>query len=228
MSSPSVRRTFSAKCSAAVPLIWTSVTLSRMRMLPMSSRVTLPRRHSMGSSHFGSALLRRPISTRNSTMPPSSAPCLGACSRAPGRSRSKPRSARSAPYLERVPLSNQEVGSETSSGAGRRERQKRASMAAISCGVRSAINSSAMTRSSSLGSSRRAGSSIRRWRSSLRMSSAVGGSVQRGSMPASASRPSALRRRAGGTITTLTPLRPARPVRPLRCWRISASWGSSA
>ena len=56
-----------AKPGAALVRISNRVSVSKTRMAPMSRLVTPPSRHSSGTSHFGSALARRPTAMRNCT-----------------------------------------------------------------------------------------------------------------------------------------------------------------
>ena len=66
-------RIASPNCRAAASRTSNLVSLSKMRIAPMSPLPTPPRRHSMGSSQRGSALLRRPMFMRNQDPPPDEA-----------------------------------------------------------------------------------------------------------------------------------------------------------
>ena len=70
MSSPSLTSAASAKRLATLSEISNFVSRSKILIMPISCRVILPRRHSSGRIHFGSALLRRPTSMWNHTIGP--------------------------------------------------------------------------------------------------------------------------------------------------------------
>src|SRR5690606_37920786 len=59
ISSPSLCAAASANRLATLSAISNLVSRSKILIAPISCRVILPRRHRSGSSHFGSALLRR-------------------------------------------------------------------------------------------------------------------------------------------------------------------------
>ena len=175
----------------------------------MSARFNPPLRHSMGSSHFGSAFLLRPMSSRNQTAVRASAPCGSArlCRGGRGRIRAR-RAVRGRSRDRRLP--RLPAGGREARGPAPRRFPRRVPE-----------QQGGDFESSSVGSSLRSGSCKRRRRSSWRISSALGGAAHSTSTLAPAIRLSARRRDLCGTSRTQTPLRPARPVRPERC--ISAS-----
>ncbi len=157
---------FFRKLPAALEAISTLVSVGKMRIAPMSARFNPPLRHSMGSSHFGSAFLLRPMSSRNQTASGigslwERAPLPGG----PGSNSRGPRRSGAWP------------GSDTSSASGRRARNTRASAVAIFSAPSSVSSRWAISLSSSVGSSLSSGSCNRRRRSSWRISSALGGAA---------------------------------------------------
>lgn len=196
------------------------VSVSKIRMAPISFFSTRPSLQIRGTSHFGSAPRFRPEFRRNQAAPSF-------------RSRRGRRSEGSPPsgvFLARGRAcgSLKRPAAARSSGSGRRPRKTRMSVAAICTASTRSSSICPRATSSSAGVSESAGFSSSLRRSRDRIDSRDGASDQVASMLAEARTCSVRRLLAGGTIRTETPFRPALPVRPLLCRSAALLVGGSA